>query len=374
MSLRMLNLIVVLFFLSAPLFTEHGFVYQSKAKTTTPNPSSSSKAPEGAEKIGTQESSKNAAVAERKSALERFSGNISAVRSIAIDFLLLGLLIAFLAAAVWEMRRKLVIVELVEVPEDLSKKGYTPTVIAQRIVAEITSLRRAARFRGRLEEGLEIDSAQIDFTVPTAGISYRNTIRYARQLFRRHEERISGEIVHEGKKTRIVLRTRGGRTTSSSLYALKDAELNDLLQSAALEIAMLVDPYLVATYWLWKEQRLGTFEKTLAAIRKCLADTPQRAHYNAYVIWGNVLFFQKEFAEAEQKYRMAFTLSPKKAAIFNSWGNLLRAHPPLTHASPHTQFSIPLDSKNLSALNNLANVCNDRRQHREAVRFSARAI
>ncbi len=307
-------------------------------------------------------------------ALEALSKNVGSIRSAIIDILLILLIIAFLAASLWEMRRKLVVIELIDVPDDISKKGYSSGVIAQRIVAEITSLRRAARIRGRVEEGLEIGVTQLDFTVPTAGISYRNSIRYARQLFRRPEERVSGEIVREGDALRMVLRSRQGRTTSASLCVANDAEIPKLLEKAALELAMLVDPILVATYWLWAEQKQGEFEMTLDAINKCIANTKVSEHHRAYIIWGNCLALQRKFSEAEQKYEMAARLSPKSASIYNSWGNMLRMQRRFDEASAKYEESIGLDVKNPYPWNNLGNVHNDRHFFNAAVLRFERSI
>lgn len=120
---------------------------------------------------------------------------VGGARAILVDALLLRLLLAFLAAAWWETRRNSVLIEPIEVPKDLADKGYTSHVIARRLAAEISGLQRAARIRARLEEGFELSSAQIDFAVTSAGISYRALIRYVRQLLGLPEERVQGELV-----------------------------------------------------------------------------------------------------------------------------------------------------------------------------------
>jgi hypothetical protein len=90
------------------------------------------------------------------------------------------------------------------VPKDIAEKGYTPYAVAQRIAAEISTLQRAARITGRLEVGFELSATQIDFTVPSAGISYRTIIRYVRQLLGKPEHRVQGEIVREPDAARII--------------------------------------------------------------------------------------------------------------------------------------------------------------------------
>jgi hypothetical protein len=257
---------------------------------------------------------------------------VGGARAMLVDSLLLGLLLAFLVAAWWELRRNSVLIEPIDVPKDLAEKGYTAHVIAQRLAAEISALQRAARLRARLEEGFELSSAQIDFAVPAAGISYRAIIRYVRQLLRLPEERVQDELVREAgtiravrgelvpaEVIRLMLRTRDGYQTPGDLQVTSETELPQLFERAARELAWLVAPSLMVTYWFWVEQRERKFEQTFAAVHRCLTRTPADRHHHAYVIWGNALVVQRQFNEADQKYRAAAALAPRFASTYNSW-------------------------------------------------------
>jgi tetratricopeptide (TPR) repeat protein len=317
----------------------------------------------------------------KKSAIEAFAGDVSAVRSVGMNFLFLVLLLAFVWAVIREVRRKSIVIDLIDVPKDLAEKGYTPHVIALRLAAEVNAIQRTARVRGHADETFELSATQIDFTVPTAGISYRSIIRYIRQVFGWPEERVRGEIVREAapmrivssenmpdmQRLRIALRTRDGRTTPTDLWVLSDLEVPELLRKAAFEIALLVDPYLMATYWFWTEQRERKFNKTFSVIKQCLRSTATDQHYRAYVLWGNALAVQKKFDEAEEKYCTAASLAPRAAPVYNSWGNLMRTRRRVDEAGAMYWKALWRDYRYDAAWGNLGLVYNERHRYRTAI-------
>jgi tetratricopeptide (TPR) repeat protein len=325
---------------------------------------------------------------EKKDPLEHAASDVSAIRSIIADSLLVAVLASFLGALILEMRRKTVVIDPIEVPKEIAERGYTPQVVAQRLAAEITALRREARMKGRLEEGYELSSAQPDFTVPAAGISYRSIVRYARQLFRRPEQLVQGEIVRDtphaqdaaetedtAEVLHMALRTRE-RHTIPKLGVVSDHELPSLLRKAAFELAVIADPYLVANYWFALDQREGKldFERTIAAARRCLARTEAKEHYRAYVGWGNALVVKRDFAAAEEKLATALRLRPRSALTFNSLGNLKRVTRRYDQAAEMYLRAKRLDRRQSQVWSNLGNVGNDRRRYRDALSRFGRAI
>jgi tetratricopeptide (TPR) repeat protein len=311
----------------------------------------------------------------KKSPVEQFAADLDAVRSVAVDAFLLLLPVAVVVVVRRELRRPSVVIDRIDVPRDLSEKGYAPEVIAQRIAAQVIDLRRTAQWGGKVEEGYELSTAQIDFTVPIAGISYRSVIRYARQVLGRPEERIQGEIVRAGDTIKITLRTRNRRQTPASLWAASEREIDDLLKRAAMETAKLVDPHLVARYWFAVEQRERKFDATFSAVRQWLESAPAKSHHQAYIVWGDALVVQRRLGEAEKKYHLA-TAAPRSrsAWLYNSEGNLLRARRRFDDAAAKYRKAIALDHKQASLWCNLGNACNDRHDARRALGCFERAI
>jgi tetratricopeptide (TPR) repeat protein len=329
------------------------------------------------------------------SPLEWFAKQANAAWSIAWSILLTTAVIIFVTGAVVvlrrEFRRTSMVIDPIDVPTDLAAKGYTPIVVAQRIAAELARLQRRARVQGRrLEDAVELSTLQIDFNVPTAGISYRTMLRYVRQSFGRPEQRVRGEIIREKGQSsggvvfdlfgsrpdplRIVLRTAANEETPDDLKVDSEAQLPGLLERAALAIATLVDPYLIAAYWFRVEQADRRFDKTLQAVSLCFRRTRPEDHYRAYVTWGNVLSAQRKFAEAEDKFAIAAALAPHAAAVYNSHGNVLRTTRRLDDAARMYQHALRLDRRDAPAWSNLGNVCNDRRLYEQAISCFERAL
>ena len=307
--------------------------------------------------------------------------------SIGVNIVLVLFVVALGAAAIWEMRRRSIVIEPIEVPKDLAEKGFTPNVAALRVASEINRLQRAARLRIRREDGFELSATQIDFTVPSAGISYRALLRYVRQFFGTPEERIRGEITRTTFATvdaagaahnslSVVLRTADGRSTQADLATGSDLQLDVLIRSAAFELASFVDPYLIASYWFEEEQgaKDKLFKKTTKALSDCLARTPPRQHHRAYVIWANLLRLQGKLDEAEEKLRFAVASGFRSAQIYNTWGIVLRAKRRLDEAADMYRIATRIDRRYYHALGNLGNNCNDRRKWHLALRYFRRAL
>ena len=316
--------------------------------------------------------------AKPKSPTEEIAETTTAVRKAVVDALSVFIVGVFVISVVREMLSNSIIIEPISVPESLSKDGYTPQVVAERIRSEIAALRRAARIRGR-EEGFELSASLIDFTVPAAGVSYRTALRYIRQVFGRSEERISGEIVLDSpasdapKRLRIILRTRTGAMVSSDVRVTHDVGISGLIEQAAYDIVMLTDPYTIATYWLSYEQNEPPFHTTIHAVRRCLAMPNARNDARAYWIWGNALLFSRDFEQAETKFRAAAAISPYRPSIYSSWGNMRRQQRRYDDAEALYFVALATDSRNVAVWNNLGNINADRHRYDDAIRCYRRA-
>jgi tetratricopeptide (TPR) repeat protein len=337
-----------------------------------------------------------------KGALETAATWTTAARTAVLDILVI-LILAVFARGTWdEMRSRAVVIDPIEVPADLSELGYTPVVIAQWIQTEIAELRRRARARGSLEEGFTISASQVDFTVPSAGVSFRNVIRFIRQIVGRPEERVRGEIVRftrnvkqapaflpddvgdgdlalpNGESTspqlRLTLRTRDGRTTPKHLTVTSAEDLPTLIQRAAYELSLLTDPYTVALYWASKEQESQDFTKTMSAIRHCIKTTPASLHHKAYVVWGNALAAQRDFPGAEKKFEYALTLEKRSPSAYVSRGNVCRTTRRPELAAKNYRKGASLDSKDTAARNGLGYSSNDRFLYAKAIRHFRRTL
>src|SRR5262249_2110015 len=155
-----------------------------------------------------------------------------------------------------------------------------------------------------------------------------------------------------------------------------------LLTRGAFEAASLVDPYLIAGYWLrFEEERDQTFEKTFEAVQVCLRRRPVEKHYRAYSIWGIALMLQRKYQLAEEKYRTGIRLAwrhrarvsriigyfPSGAALYNNWGIALRSQRRYCKAVAMYRRAIRCDQRYFNAQGNLGTVFIDLHRYRAAI-------
>jgi|GEM_PF-2987763 len=333
-----------------------------------------------------------------KSLIEKVAVQVGAVRGAIVDLVILIALGFFARAVIAEIRSELTIIDLIEVPKELAEQGYTPLVMAQRLHSEIAALFNANTARTAIDEGFEIGGSQIDFAVPSAGVSFRDLVRYVRRQIGRPERRLRGEIIWERETSlpsagptdgqladgilgaaqekrapeetiRMMLRMSDGRSAKPTMSVNSLAELPELIQRAAFASAELADPYVVAAYWFGKEQNAGDFPKTIAAIRHCLSSTQAEKHDRAYFIWGNVLVAQREYDAAKEKYQRAIDLAPGKPRGYIGLGNLFRVMRRFDEAFAEYQKAAACSRKDVGALSSLGYICNDRHQYLPAVSY-----
>ncbi|MGH9671863.1 MAG: hypothetical protein ACRD44_01670, partial [Bryobacteraceae bacterium] len=197
------------------------------------------------------------------------------------------MLLAALAAAVTlEMRRDVVHIEPISVPKSLEELGYSPDVVAQVLRDKIfeikndaktlKTLRREAGSSGGSEKlrdrslvgrlgtsRLLIQEDRMpDIDVPGTGISAGSVLRYARNLLRIRETRISGNVTSDNGQLRIRLRLV---SQDAVLDPPASADLDRLLHLGAREILKSIEPYVLAVYLRHRERGAA-----LTAIVHCL--------------------------------------------------------------------------------------------------------
>ncbi len=310
--------------------------------------------------------------------LEGFARNSTAVRSVVVDILVDIIIVVFIISVIREMTTRAFFIDPIAVPAELTAAGYTPQVLAERIRTEIRALQRAATIRSGVEEGFELSATLVDFTVPTAGVSFRNTIQYLRQVLKLPDEHITGEVVRQvvaedKPRLRMTLRTRNGSTASAEIAGTSEMQIDEWVKNAAYELVVVADPYLLASYWLSREQAERKFDKTIEMVELCLRATAATKHHAAYIIWGNALAFERKFEAAEAKYRTAASLK-KSRAVFVSWGNVLRQMRKIDAAAAMYWRALEIDVRDSVAWSNLGNVRTDQHRYRAAIRCYSNAV
>src|SRR5450755_304204 len=103
-------------------------------------------------------------------------------------------LVAGLAIAIWlEIRKDVVFLEPIEVPSDLARRGYLPSVAAARLLDEARSVQRHAT-GASTRRPLGNITALADLQLPGGKVSVRAIVRFARAMLGRPAISIGGEI------------------------------------------------------------------------------------------------------------------------------------------------------------------------------------
>lgn len=128
----------------------------------------------------------------RGSGIEHVAARVRGVRAVITSVVLLGFLVAVLTAMLVAVFRDTVLVEPIGAPQELVQRGYTPQVIAYRLMDEVMAIRLEYK---SMKDGRAItaDWTQADIQIPTTGISFKSFLSEVRRLFGIPETRIAAK-------------------------------------------------------------------------------------------------------------------------------------------------------------------------------------
>jgi tetratricopeptide (TPR) repeat protein len=205
------------------------------------------------------------------------------------------------------------VVETIGVPKDLEGDGYTPAIVAQRLIDAVSEINRTAALARRIgvyalweaqtsqsdssdsegpDQGYLTDSAfsltgddpAKKYDVSVGGVSLTTVVLYVRELLRLADTRISGEITVDNssasgagkdgkpgaKKFSMRLRITGKGHVEHEAEATD--KLETLFQQAALKLVERFDPLNAAYYSYYKRD----FDNARRVVRVYQADpTPK---------------------------------------------------------------------------------------------------
>jgi tetratricopeptide (TPR) repeat protein len=290
---------------------------------------------------------------------KRIEDSLSALRSFTLTALLLGSLLAVIAFTAAELRRDVVVIDPIRLPESLKKMGYSEEVAALRLwdaVAKINAATPTVKDRVALLPATQ----RVDFEAPGAGMSMQTIVRMMRRFLDVGETRIAGEFICESEACEpqsLALRLRVFRNEGMEIIYLppvgelsENKEIDRYFENAALELLRQLDPYVVAFYLYqtdkaaaereavqligptdpqlkWALNLLGLIANSkgdYAAAqewyrRAAIAD-PGSEFSLAYINWGDTLLQTGDHKGAIAKYKRAAELDPESTLAVTSWG------------------------------------------------------
>ena len=245
----------------------------------------------------------------RRGLLPNLAEHAGALFSIAISLVLLAALLALSYAFVRDMRRDAFELDAFSAPKDIAERGYTSTAIAEAVLDEIQAV-QAQAFTLHTRRELEVAAALPDVQLPGGALSMRAIVRYARRLIDLPDNRISGEMVQDGKSLKLTLRVRQGTQTQLIVVKRDDADVDRLLQDAGRALVQIADPSMLVVYLYGHEVKGRSFPETRAAIDYLLGHGPGAERALAYRVLGDVQRLEGHADDALASYRRYAEIDP----------------------------------------------------------------
>jgi tetratricopeptide (TPR) repeat protein len=311
--------------------------------------------------------------------LKEIGEGLAAVRSATLNGLMLASLVAIIYFAVAELRRDVVVIDPIRLPEALRQRGYSEDVAADRLWDEVGRINeRTPTAKERV--AMQPASQKLDFEPPGSGIALQEVVQMLRRFLGLKETRIVGEITcmtTECEPEGLALRLRvfhsdgmksdpmkiipvsliGDQTNEAEidqnpfgdgmktifLSPIRDqtseAEIDRYFRAAAIELLRELDPYVVAFY-LYQDDKPAAKHEALQLI----APTHRQrkwalnllgfiAHYNRN--YDRAIYWYRRAIAADEEENSAASWYQRAIAVFEedefaaivyiNWGNALGA-------------------------------------------------
>ncbi len=208
------------------------------------------------------------------------------------------------------------VIKDIQVPSDLSDRGFTGDVIAQQIldhIAEIDRIGGSKKEKAAIS-GFDLESSMPSIQLPVGGFNLNAVVAEVRQLLGVTETKVTGEIytavaADDDKKipaeygVRLRLAGKGPILKGTP----PDAHIDNLVEEAAERIMHQFDPINLGYYFYRLKRYDKAYETTVAA----LADPSDANDPWAYSMRGLIARDQGKFSEAVANIKLAIKKDPK---------------------------------------------------------------
>jgi tetratricopeptide (TPR) repeat protein len=211
------------------------------------------------------------------------------------------------------------------VPPTFTQRGYSQAVALQRIHDNLLALERRARTRPETQR-LETESEAGPLGLIAQYLNITLIARALQDSSRLIEYTINGSIVQNGDQHTMHIRIahRDGQRLELVLNQ-PTADIEGLLQDAAVAILSIIDPHILCTIRL--RDGLGTTPPNLAPARDCVANTMPTASRDDRVwlfnLAGVIAFLEHDHAGSVAAFRTALHLDPDFSPALLNLGILL---------------------------------------------------
>ncbi len=255
-----------------------------------------------------------------KERLEKTSKNLSSIRSIVLDIIIITTIIVICLLIYRELNKETVIIEPFQVPTDLEKQNITGQAIVNKLLDQIEVIKaNADTAYKKLDVKPVVYDSQLEIVIPGSGISLKSVLQNVKNFLGKKQTRISGEVVLNDQKLYLTIRVLGepSRTFTGTL-----SELDDILKDASQYILKYTQPYLLA-YYLYYNYEKADKDAAMDMIKFALTHPPADDDAMAYTLDGYIKYDEKNFDEAIKLFRKAIEIDPKSVDAYNNWAYIL---------------------------------------------------
>jgi tetratricopeptide (TPR) repeat protein len=232
-------------------------------------------------------------------------GDVEAIVSTLLALAIVGAMVALAIAIAREMRNDTVLLEPVDVPSELARRGFHPAVVAKLLLDGARTLQRATSGERR-RRPLDNVAALADLQLPGGRRWTRAIVHSTRSLVGRPAPRIGGAITrgHDGYRLRLWCNGHAVEPIVGHREAAPTIE--SLLQTGAEDFLQAVDPFSLASFYqLGPEAGGRDHPNTLRLVRLVLRSGGPEDRGWALGLWGTVLIVQGHLDEAMEKLRQS---------------------------------------------------------------------
>lgn len=271
-----------------------------------------------------------------------FANQLSAVRRIVINLIVLMLCFLFIFFVYRELKTEMLLIEPFEVTQDLQIQGYTGRVITNKLIDQINFIRINAKAP---EERLEVMPVwlqrDVEIVVPGSGVSFNSVVNYIKRSIGHHSNRIIGEVVTHNSQLYVTIRI-SGKSAKTITGEIKN--LDETLRRAAEHIWKYSDPYVLA-YYFWRFDKKACLE----IVQFMLSNEPIDDDPKAYQTWGVLLFEQGDHEGAITKFQEAIELDPKSSRAYSNLSMILERQGDYEGAIVKAKKATEIDLENADA-------------------------
>jgi tetratricopeptide (TPR) repeat protein len=297
----------------------------------------------------------------------------AALFTLALSLVLLGALAALLYAIVRELRRNTLFLDPIEVPRALDARGYSPRVVAERLLDALSAMRRKAPALSELR-GVERDATLVDLHQP-GRLSLQGIARHVHRLLRVPEIHVGGEITREGGGYELTLRRRE-RANASIVGIRSSADIGSLLAMGAEDVLRMIDPWVLAHHYFARESREeGTeFARTLATLDHMLTHAGAAERPWVLNMQGVCLMQQKRLEEAIDRFAKGAVAAPQLPFIHQNWANALDLMGRFDEARAHRLRALEIPGRTAALIAGNAINASLLHRHDQALALARRAL